>query len=194
MTTTPTLPTLTSPELIDRAVGEINTSLTSSLSWLNSAFGKVQVLKEEKDGRTIVFPAVYAGGSDYLKLFPDSHIGNFSFFEIKDPTNIVFARGVNYSLEVDFGLVVWFDFRTVYPSPADWQTYTSENVKAQVLAVLLGGGFANVRVRKAFQLFDLERNIYRGFTDLEIDRQYLTRPFGGFRIEGEFYLENRTLC
>lgn len=84
MVKNPSVPNLIEPKMVDLALLEIQAKLLSDLSWLNNAFGKVDLMKEG-------IPCVYVGGpvgEDYLGLFPDSHLGNFCFFDFKDGETI----------------------------------------------------------------------------------------------------------
>ena len=182
MITTPTIPTYSPARLIDAALLEIQDGLTTQLSWLNTAFGKAQRLVRRKDGREVFYPGVWYGEADYLPVFPDGHIGNFSFFDVEDGQTVEREPGFHGEMVADFGLVFWFDFRDVYP--VGWELRTTENVKADVLSALKA-----IKIdRGAFrinQIFERAENMYPGYTISEIDDQFLMRPYGGFRIEGE---------
>lgn len=189
---TPQIPTLADAKLIDKALLPIQTSLTTKLSWLNHAFGKAQRLKEVVEGKTVIYPGVYVGGEEYLKVFPDSHIGNFTFFDIEDGEELDHKGRGNVDFSVNFGLVVWFDYRTVYQ--ADWQQRTIENVKSEVIdalkTTLLPIG-SSLRITRSWERSE---NIYKGYTDKEIREQFLMRPFGGFKLEGELQFSELSNC
>jgi hypothetical protein len=80
----PQIPVLKEPKMIDFVLQEIQIILATRLTWLTYVFGKAERKVELKDGKKTVFPAVYTGGKDYLKVFPDSKIGSFCFFDIED--------------------------------------------------------------------------------------------------------------
>lgn len=190
----PTIKEYVSPVLIDQALLDVQAVLAGGLPWLNAAYGKADRLKVQKNGTTVVFPAVYVEGTEYLRMFPDEHLGNYSFFVIDDPQEVAPRLGVNNGLfNYNFGLIFWFDMRRVFTGAADrWKSYSTENVKSQVLSLLRGGGF-NVQLR-VFNVFDQQENIYRGFTDREINNQYLMRPYSAFRVEGVIKFDEKSNC
>jgi len=185
MITNPSVPVLTEAVLIDRALNSISGLLESNLNWLDTAYGRCEKMVEysEKATKKRVFPGVYVGGNsnDYLDLLPDSLLGCYSFFHVKDGEEYLGEGRRQGNVKFEFGLVVWFDYRKVYPS--DWKLRSVENVKKQVVDVFRksGGCGVQIQIGKAWVEAD---NIYKGFTHEEIDRQFLIRPYGGFRIDG----------
>lgn len=182
MISTPTIPTLANPVLLDYVLAEINGNLASELTWLDSTFGKVQRLVKDEQGRAQYYPAVYTGAQEYLNLLPDGHIGNYCFWDIEDGQELEYIDR-NYSdYTAKFGLVFWFDFRKVYGS--GWMEYSIENVKADVLEALRAKSLrlSSITLTK---FYEQAENIYKGYNHNEIEHQFLMRPFGGFRLEGK---------
>ena len=190
MIRTPAVPVLVDPKLIDVALSEIQTILTTELSWLDHAFGKAQRLKRDDGAKTVTYPAVYIGVKDYLPAFPDSHIGNFAFFDIQDGEEITNGRQT-VDFEANFGLIVWFDYRSVYS--ADWQERSIDNVKAEVIEVLKNAVLSQSSI-SLVRSWERSESIYKGYTDNEVDRQFLMRPYGGFKIEGIIKYHDQTRC
>lgn len=188
----PVVPTLVDPKMIDLVFSEIQTSLTTKLTWLDGAYGKAQRLKRIKDKRQVIYPAIYTGttqGKGYEDASPSEHFGNFSFFVTYDPEDIVMNNRINADLKTTFGLIFWFDFRKIYES--DWKQRTIDNVKAEVLQFFRTTSFRRSQITIS-RFYEDAENIYKGFTDKEIDNQFLMRPYGGFRIEGVVkYFENQ---
>jgi|VirMetMinimDraft_7_1064189.scaffolds.fasta_scaffold08928_2 hypothetical protein len=191
MIRTPQIPTLAEPKLIDLALLEIQTALTAKLPWLNHAFGKAQRLKEERDGRIVIYPGVYAGSEDYLEVFPDSHIGNFSFFDVDDGEEMNGMNRASIAFEAKIGLVVWFDYRKVYPG--DWQQRSIENVKAEVIEALNTSAFRRSSVI-FYKAWERSESIYKGYSDKEIMQQFLMRPYGGLKIEFFIKYQEKPNC
>lgn len=186
---TATVPVLTNPKLLDVVLARIDAVLLSKLLWLDHAFGKASTLKREQNGREVSFPAVYVGKKEYLNLFPDGHIGNYSFFSIEDGQDVKPQGGRN-EFECRFSFIVWFDYRKVYG--LNWQNYSIENVKAEVLEALRGTiTGAQLRISS---VYEQAGNIYQGYTDKEIDNQFLMRPYGGLRIDGTLKYNEKQSC
>lgn len=177
----PTIQNLSNPKLIDLALLDIQTGLVKCLGWLDYAFGKSE---KQIDANGVVYPAIYQGDNEYLNLLPDSHLGNYCFFDIEDGQDIV-ERGLgstsSYQYTANFSLICWFDFREVYPN--DYEYKTVENVKADVLSALmeLHPLFSSI---KPGRFYDRAENIYRGYTHQEINRNFTKRPYGGFKLDG----------
>ncbi|MDR2084333.1 MAG: hypothetical protein LBP67_05000 [Bacteroidales bacterium] len=174
-------PILENPQLIDRAVGEIQTGLKSSLNWLDYAFGKAQrITKVYPNGKRLLLPTVYAGGKDYLEVSPNDNIGNFCWFDFLDPQ--VYQQDNMYvenTITCQCGIVFWFDFRRLKLE----NERDIENVKQQILKILNGRlmySFGSLMVNK---IYERSENIYKGYTLDEANNQFLMHPFGGLRFE-----------
>jgi len=191
-----TAPVIENPVMLDRIIGEIQKGLVETLPWLDVAFGRAQRLTKELEGRRIITPNVYCGGwkghgaNDYLEVSPDSHIGNFSFFEIEDPQTIDAGPWAR-EIKAPFSLIFWFDLTRVYGEATNRNT---EWLKAQILRVLNGREGWHLTEGRILinRIFERAENIYRGYTLSEVDNQYLMHPFAGFRFEG--VLEFSELC
>lgn len=186
MIANPNTISISSPQLLDAALSNIGAKLTTGLSWLDNAFGKAYKLEKIVDGRTIRYPGIPVQSTnerDYLDLRPDGHLGNFCWFEVSDAQEIPdWRKGQKNWFIIDVSLIFWFDLRTIYVS--NWQNKTQENVKQEVfnvIKVLAVPGASLVLNR----VYERSENIYRGYTVNETDNQFLMRPYGGFRLEGQ---------
>lgn len=195
MIATPSIPVPTSPKLWDYAVAELQSELAANITWLTSAFGKAQrMAKTGPDGREIRFPGVFTGSNSsnslggYLNMFPDGHIGNYSWLDVADYQEMQVERELYQELRADIGLVFWLDLRTAYP--ADYESRTIEHAKSDVITALRA-----VRLTRSTLLIDrvAERveNIYRGYTYSEVESQFLMFPFTGFRLDGEMIIREQ---
>ena len=175
---------------LDRVLGEIQQGLIGNLPWLDAAFGRAQrLVRNTPSGRRITTPNVYAGTkgkvNDYIEVSPDAEIGNFSFFAIEEPQDILPGVGQR-EFRIPFGLIVWFDCRRAFNSATNRNI---EALKLDVLRVLSGRtGFALAQGHiEVTRIYEQAMNIYRGFSLDEVDNQFLMHPYGGFRIEGYLY-------
>lgn len=171
------------PELLDKIIGNIQTGLAENLGWLDVAFGRAErLVKKDPYGKKIYTPNVYAGGNDYIDVTPDSNIGNFCFFWVDDPQDLDVLRNVSVTIRTEFAIIFWLDYRKVFN---DKNTRNKEIIKKQILDVLNGGFWLKNGRFGINKVYELAENIYKGFTLDEIDNQFLTHPYGGFRFEGE---------
>lgn len=191
----PQVPELASPEMIDSALLEIQIHLLSGLSWLQNAFGKMEVRVKDKKK----FPAIFVGGDrDYLSLMPDSHLGNYCFFDIEDGEMINKDKRRMGEFTAKFGLIFWFNYEEVYPS--DHGGRTIENVKRDVLKVLGLQSFKNSSL-KLEKFYERKENVFKGFSGgnkrFELDDiadNDGRRPFGMLRLSGEIKYFESTKC
>lgn len=176
-------PQFDNPKLIDLVIGEIQNGLVENIGWLDMAFGRAQKLVKQIEKKKYYEPHVYTGkGNEYIGVYPDSKIGNFSFFWIDDPQNMDWVPKQQGKIKTPFSLIFWFDLRRVYNEPNNRNT---EALKADILNLLNGGFWIKTGRIKINRIYEQAENIYRGFTLDEIDNQFLMHPFAGFRFEGE---------
>lgn len=179
------IPVIANPHLIDRVIADIQKGLTDNLDWLDYAFGKAQRLTKLVNNKRIITPNVYAGGNDYVEVTPDANIGNFSFFTIDDPQTVDWQPKIPGDLKVTYSLIFWFDIRKI--TGAD--NRNMEFVKSEILKTLNGKFRIKAGRINVTKIYELNENIYRGYTLDEIDNQYLQHPYGGFRITGEMTID-----
>jgi len=197
----PKIQNIIDPVGIDKAFAEINTKLLSGLSWLDGAYGKTQKLKrtstESRDRykKYLTYPGIYTGsdtGNEYETMKPSDHLGNFSFFVTYDPDDVNRSNMISARTTTTFGLIFWFDYRKVYGD--DWKGKTLENVKNDLLEFFRKNSFIHSMIGENFKFYEEAENIYKGFTDTEIDNQFLMRPYGGLRIEGSISFNEISNC
>ena len=188
----PDIPSIDGPVLIDAVLLRFQNILSANLEWLNFAFGKCRKLKKSDKKNTIIYPGIYSGDiDDYMSLFPDRHIGNFSFFDMDDPDGVVEIDRFNFDHKVRGGLIFHYSFEDIFPN--NHENKTEENVKSLVLQVL-----KKVRIQNgSFSVLNIVEeaaNIYKGYTDQEVQNQFLKRPYGGFRVNLEINYSDINIC
>ena len=187
----PQIPVLEDPKMLDYALQEIQILLGTRLTWLTYVFGKAERKVEMKDGKKVVFPAVFSGGKDYLKVFPDSKIGSFAFFDIEDGSEIISDSKIVSEVKSKISLILFFDYRTVYPD--DFEERSIEHVKQQVVEFFRSTTFQFSQIRME-KIYEHATNVYKGYTDREIEDQFTMRPFGVLRVEGFIKYNEKTNC
>ena len=193
------------PVLLDKVIQDIQKTLSQKLKWLNYAFGRAYKLVEHKsDGSKFIYPAAYVGNSEYASLLPNDNFGNFCWFDIYDPQEIIAAAQSLPQFVFSGAIVFWFNLDTIFPN-AD-AMYTEE-IKDEIVQVLTGPGLiknqGRLTINKIFERFE---NIYKGYA-LEkiynnyaykgegiqaIDKQFFMHPYAGLRFE--FDMITRELC
>jgi len=179
----PQIPVPVEPELLDRGLGLFQAHLADKLTWLDAAYGRAEKLQETQQKRAVVFPSVYAGGpvgKEYRKVWPDEHLGNFSFFDVEDGTQVRAVGRKVQKVRASVGLVVSYDFRTVYPD--DWHMRTRDNVLNEVILAVISLSKPGLEIMAGKTWYEA-KNVYKGYTDKEINEQYAMRPYGLLRID-----------
>jgi len=193
------------PVLLDKVIQDIQKTLSQKLKWLNYAFGRAYKLVEHKsDGSKFIYPAAYVGNSEYASLLPNDNFGNFCWFDIYDPQEIIAAAQSLPQFVFSGAIVFWFNLDTIFP---DADAMYTEEIKDEIVQVLTGPGLiknqGRLTINKIFERFE---NIYKGYA-LEkiydnytykgegiqaIDKQFFMHPYAGLRFE--FDMITRELC
>lgn len=183
MITTPAIPTLADAKHLDAVLDEINARLATELTWLDSTFRQAEKRKKKVDNKTISYPGIFTGNKEYLNLLPDSHMGCFSFWHIEDGEEVEYYQFSHNDYKPKFSLIIWFDYDKVFPSPANSDEYTIQNVKDLVMSALTHHYKKSTITSIGRVWYDAD-NIYQEYDIDEVNDQFLMRPFGGLRIEG----------
>jgi hypothetical protein len=178
---------LSDPVLIDKALEPLQAVLELRLSWLTKAFGKAQTHKKKQGKKEITYPSIRVGGVEHFSLLPDTHIGNYSFFDVEDGEELM-NKSSYASFEAILNLIFFFDLREVYPD--DWQTKTVENVKFDILQALkrTSGDFRLNRI------YEDAENVFAGFSHNEIESQFTMMPYAALRFKGLFKYHEKGNC
>lgn len=175
----PKIPKPDDPAFFDSVIVQIQDILATELDWLDHVFGKSQNLVRDINGRSYQYPGVLIRNNEYQDVSPNNELGNFSFFIVSDPQQITYNKNTYNKIEAQYGLLFWVDLTSVYPDGG-----TIENLKADILSVLvremrLSSGRLTVE-----RLFEGVSNIYREHSLREVESQFLMRPYAGLRFEG----------
>ena len=177
----------TNPHLFDAAIDEIQSSLASNIDWLDTIFGRCERLVKIIEGKKYFSANWYDKGNDYILVAPDENLGNFVFFTLDEPTDLIdYAHGDNTLCRIGFSIILWCDLRTINVGR------DTEDVKEQMLKTLNGHTYlrnGHFIINKVWQKAE---NVFEDFDYDEIDNQFFMHPFAGFRFEGE--LEVDTSC
>ena len=193
------------PVLLDKVIQGLQDTLSSKLSWLDYAFGRGYKLVEHlEDGEKLIYPAFYNGEGEYKSLLPNDNYGNFCWFDIYDPQEVIpISQGLPQYV-FSGALIFWYDISKIY---ADSSKMYTEEVKDEVLALLTTPGILSVtgtfkvgavyeRFENIYRDYSIERIYnnfaYKGQNIQSMDKQYFMWPYCGLRIE--FSIITRELC
>lgn len=184
----PAVPKPDSPAFIDKVIVQLQDILKANLSWLDYSFGRSQKLTTTKDSRPYIYPGVHIDNGEYVNVFPDDTLKNFSFFIIEDPQNLIVDLSQSKAT-VKYALIIWVDLDVIFSGAKD---RNSEAIKEQVLEVLATKTFLTIGRISVERVYEQAENIYKGYNIKEIESQFLMQPYYGFRFEGELTYEK--LC
>ena len=178
------------PVLLDLALFEIQQKLELAFDWLDTAYGKAEKRPRKVGEKEVNEPVIYAGDTSLIQMFPDEHLGNFSFFDIEEGEDI--SSAVSSRVIANFGLVIWFDYRLVFNEySTQWQRKSIDHVKLLVINFFKDNYFnySSVNLEKAYVTAEeiyknYRESLYQGETSRALRQQYLQRPYGGVRLEG----------
>ena len=199
------IPKKENPVLLDKVIQDIQDNLVEKLKWLNYAFGKAYKLVEHNnDGSKFIYPAAYIGNSEYISLLPNDNLGNFSWFDLYDPQEVIKVVQSLPQFTFNGALVFWFNLDSIF---ADSNAMYTEEIKDEIIRVLTSPGLiknqGKLVIKNVYERFE---NIYKGYA-LEkiynnytykgdgiqsIDKQFFMHPYAGLRFE--FEMITRELC
>lgn len=193
------------PVLLDKVLQDIQRALMEKLTWLNYAFGKSYKLVDHRPGGDkFIYPAAYNGNGEYISLLPNDNLGNFSWFDVYDPQDIIDNIQSRPQFTFSGALVFWFDLSSIYE---DKSVIYSEEVKEEIIRLLTTPGFIKTNSKLTIdRVYERPENVYKGYalekiysnymykgeSIQDIDKQFFLYPYSGLRIE--FTLTTRELC
>lgn len=193
------------PVLLDKIIQDIQASLKTKLKWLDRAFGRAyKLVQHQEDGGKFIYPAAYIGNSEYVSLLPDDNYGNFCWFDIYDPQEIINVVQSTPQFTFSGAIVFWFNLNTIF---TDSDAMYSEEVKDEIIRILTTPGLiqqtGRIEINKVYENFE---NIYSGYSlekiynnyqysgqDIQaLDKMFFMHPYYGLRFE--FNITTRELC
>lgn len=166
--------------LLDRVIENIQDGL-STISWFDHIFGKAERLVTEINGKRYYTPNIYLGNNEYEQLMPDNTgLGNYCFFTLDDPQDVLWQIGDRNRLKSPFSLIVWVDMRTI----EEKDERNTEMVKQEILRVLNGGLWMRDGRVRIERVYEKAENVFSAYTIDEVDNQYLMAPYCGWRFVG----------
>ncbi len=176
----PEVPVNENPVFIDAVIAQVQQTLKDELSWLDYSFGRAQrCVKMVDEQKEYFYPGVHYGYGDYVNVLPDQELGNFSFFTIDEPQEVLFNAHSFNALNFDYSLILWVNLDNIYEGEKD---RNSEEIKALVLGILTRRLFLTYGRISVEKIYEQAENIYKGYSLKEIQSQFLMQPFYGFRF------------
>lgn len=193
------------PVILDKVIQDLQQSLSEKLLWLDKAFGRgYKLVEHHPDGDKFIYPAAYIGNSEYASLLPNDNYGNFCWFDIYDPQDVVAVTQSLPQFTFSGAIVFWYNLDSIF---ADSDVMYTEEIKDEIIKVLTTPGIVKTTGRLTVnRIYERFENIYKGYSlekvynnnsyqgdDIQsIDKQFFMHPYSGLRVE--FTLTTRELC
>ena len=191
------------PVLLDKVIQDLQATLLSKLKWLDKAFGRAYKLVEHSNGDKFIYPAAYIGNSEYISLLPNDNFGNFCWFDIYDPQEIINIVQILPQFTFSGAIIFWFNLNSIF---ADSNSMYTEEVKDEIIRILTTPGIITTNGRlEISKIYECFENIYKGYSIEKIynsnnyngniqsiDKQFFMHPYSGLRFE--FKIITRELC
>lgn len=166
--------------MIALLLNSINDILKSKLTWLDNAFGQAFRLIDSNGD----YPAAHDQRKEYIRLFPNDILGNYSFFEVSDP--IIYERN---AVKFKASLIFWLNVENVY-GPIGADTFI-DTIREDIISALDNRLYlqANIHI---LGIYEQPESIFRGYSLSQLDTQYLMLPYHGYRID--LQINERKVC
>lgn len=171
---------------IDRAILDLQTRLTASLSWLTHGYGKVYRNIDQSRNLAIYFPEVFMGGFNYMRTTPDNDKAGQSIILVGSERVDSFEPGEQSFLSYDISILFTANLKLI--NSALLQTdYYQQNLIRDVRNALTNGLLG---APYRLEINDIEREfneVWRDF-DIEENRGISHSPLTHFRVNCTIYL------
>ena len=174
---------ITDPVLLDKAIKDIQTAL-SSLSWLEKSFGRAFKAFRLVDERKVSYPAIFqAWKKDYYNAFPNDNIKSYSFI-FADPGEITEYNHRQQNIERDISIILFFDLERIDNT---FQYRFVEKLKEDVLIALSTLRRGSLEVNN---ITDEVEEVFNDFTISEIKSEFLKQRYGALKFDCTISYEN----
>lgn len=186
----------TNPVLVDKVIQALRQNIASRLLWLDTTFGRsYDMVNHLENGGKFIYPAAYIGNGEYTSLLPNDCYGNFLWFDVYDPQEIVLIRQQLSQIKFECAAIFWFNQAKIFNN-SDF-VYIEE-IKDQILRVLSSPGLVHYgETLVVSNVYEKPENIYKGYSlekiynsyvydgqnIQDIDNQYFVHPYGALRFE-----------
>lgn len=184
----PTVPTISDPRGIDRAIQFLQLTLGTKLTWLDKSWGRVYTQKKRVRGAIRETPVVYDNNGEYFPVEMNDNLVSQSFFEVGERSPLDFAPFQTIFYEHDVSIVFWGNLKKIDPILNLNYNFTEkliEEVK-DVLTKRISGFSFKVEIVNITEERD---EVFAPYTFQEENLQHLTNPYFGFKVDLNIILQ-----
>ena len=174
---------ITDPVLLDKAIKDIQTAL-SSLSWLEKSFGRAFKAFRLVDERKVSYPAIFqAWKKDYYNAFPNDNIKSYSFI-FADPSEVTEYSRKQQMIDRDISIILFFDMEKIDNT---FQYRFIEKLKEDVLIALSTLKPDSLEVNN---ITDEVEEVFNDFSISEIKAEFLKTRYGALKFDCKIFYQN----
>ena len=162
--------------MVTGSINGISAILLKKLLWLDNAYGRAYRLV---DGDNNIYPAAHASNNEYISLLPSDMLGNYLFFELEDPHQIIAYSQERHVSRFRANLIVWFNLADIYGDITD--KIQSDDIKEEILKALAYRFHPGVTI-EVVEIYENAENIYKRYSLKQVDTQFLMLPYYGFKF------------
>ena len=180
----PNIPTQVNAVEIDKAIIDINSELSTRLSWITHAYGRAYKNLDITNGERVYFPEVYLGKQNgsfrYTNISPDNDKTGQCFFLVRRETVSEYQQGMYNFLNYEVAIIFSVNMKLIN------ETLTETDIFQQVLVAqardvltrkILGKNY-NIVLNNIEYLFE---DVYREF-NLSEQSTIEKSPLSHFRV------------
>jgi len=180
----PNIPTQVNAVEIDKAIIDINSELSTRLSWITHAYGRAYKNLDITNGERVYFPEVYLGKQNgsfrYTNIAPDNDKTGQCFFLVRRETVSEYQQGMYNFLNYDVAIIFSVNMKLIN------ETLTATDIFQQVLVAQVRDVLTRKILAKNYNIVlnnieYLFEDVYREF-NLSEQSTIEKSPLSHFRI------------
>jgi hypothetical protein len=180
----PSIPTQVNAVEIDKAIIDINSELSTRLSWITHAYGRAYKNLDITNGERVYFPEVYLGKQNgsfrYTNISPDNDKTGQCFFLVRRETISQYQQGMYNFLNYDVAIIFSVNMKLINETLTETDIYQQvlvSQVRDVLTRKILGKNY-NIVLNNIEYLFE---DVYREF-NLTEQSTIEKSPLSHFRI------------
>ncbi len=180
----PSIPTQVNAVEIDKAIIDINTELSTRLSWITHAYARAYKNLDITNGERVYFPEVYLGKQNgsfrYTNISPDNDKTGQCFFLVRRETISQYQQGMFNFLNYDVAIIFSVNMKLINETLTETDIYQQvlvSQVRDVLTRKILGKNY-NIVLNNIEYLFE---DVYREF-NLSEQSTMEKSPLSHFRI------------
>lgn len=164
------------PVSVEAVIEDLQNVLKKEVDWLDNIFplSTKIMLRENKLDRYL--PVYLPENGNHINLLPQRELGNYCFFTLDTPENILYQNGGFYMIKCNVSIVVHLNLNNV--------GVRLEQVKREFTRILSYRSWLTSGSFELKNVFDRHEEIWKGYTLSEVENQHKMYPYNSIRLSG----------